>query len=369
MNADLNAILAVELFKNTVLNYLYAAILFAAAIAILYFLRHVVFARLKELAAKTETDLDDLAMEVINMVRPLEYGLVSLYLGVRHLNRAPGFDKSFTFVILVVFTYRAITITQRLLNYWINKIVAQRGLTESAKNSVVNSTQVILRALIWAAATLFVLNNLGVNVSAVLTCLGIGGVAVALAAQAILGDLFNFFVILLDKPFIVGDYLEAAGTLSGTVEQIGLKSVRIRSLSGELIIVSNSKLLGMELKNYKHMNKRRVVFKTGVVYQTGPEKLRKIPALIKAAVVGRTGAEFERSSLYNTGDSSLDFETVYHIASGDYKIYMDTQEQVLLAVLESFAKENITFAYPTQTLFIDKNDNIVKTGNVKSTAL
>ena len=353
MNADLNSFLTAELFRNPVSSYIYAAILFAVALAILYFLRHIVFARLNELAARTETDLDDLAMQLINMVRPLEYGLIAFYLAVRHLNRAPGFDKAFIVVILVVFTYRAITLVQHLLNYWINKIVAQRGLSESARKSVVNSTQVILRALIWAAAALFILDNLGVNVSAVLTGLGIGGVAVALAAQAILGDLFNFFVILLDKPFNIGDFV-VSDSVSGTIEHIGLKSTRIRSISGEIVVVSNSNLLSSRIRNYKDLDKRRVVFKTGVIYQTGTEKLRKIPALIKAAVIGRTGTEFERSNLFNTGDSSIDFETVYYITSGDYNIYMDTQEQVLLGIIESFVKEGIRFAYPTQTLFVNK---------------
>ncbi|MEI7482744.1 MAG: mechanosensitive ion channel family protein [Elusimicrobiota bacterium] len=353
MNADINALISAELFGNRVSGYLYAAALFAAVLIVLYFLRHIVFVRLQKLAAKTETDLDDLAIELITMIRPMEYGLIALYMAVRLLNRPPGFDKAFTLVLLVVFTYRAITLGQRLLNYWINKTVAQRGLSEAAKKSVVHSTQVILRALIWAAAALFVLDNIGVNVSAVLTGLGIGGVAVALAAQAILGDLFNFFVILLDKPFNIGDFV-VSDTVSGTIEHIGLKSTRIRSISGEMVVVSNSNLLSSRIRNYKDLNKRRVVFKTGVVYQTAPEKLRKIPALIKAAILERAGTEFERSNLYNTGDSSIDFETVYYMATGDYLIYMNTQEQILLSILEGFAKEGIAFAYPTQTLFINK---------------
>ena len=353
MNTDISIALNTELFRNTASSYLFAAVFFAAALAVIYFLRHILFARLKDLAAKTETDLDDLAIELINTISPLEYGIIALYLAVRHLNRAAALDKAFTFIILIVFSYRGIMLSQRLLNYWINKIVAQRGLSESAKKSVVHSTQVILRALIWAAAALFVLDNLGVNVSAVLTGLGIGGVAVALAAQAILGDLFNFFVILLDKPFNIGDFV-VSDSVSGTIEHIGLKSTRIRSISGEMVVVSNSNLLSSRIRNYKDLDKRRVLFKTGVEYKTGPEKLRKIPALIKAAVLGRAGTEFERSNLYITGDYSIDFETVYYIASGDYKLYMDTQEQVLLAIIEGFAKEGIAFAYPTQTLFVNK---------------
>ena len=353
MNMEMNSFLDAQFLGNTVLNYLYSAVAFASALTALYILRHIVFARLRAMAATTETDLDDLAMDLIEKIRPLEYNLLAIYLAIRTLNHSPGFRHALGLVLHFVFTYRAITIAQHLLNYWTNRLVAKRGLTEAASKSVVHSTQVILRAIVWVAAVLFVLNNLGVNISAVLTGLGIGGVAVALAAQAILGDLFNFFVILLDKPFTIGDFV-TSDSVSGTIEHIGLKSTRIRSISGELVVVSNSNLLGSRIKNYKDLNKRRVVFKTGVVYGTGAEKLRKVPALIKAAVLGQSGAEFERSNLYNAGDISLDFETVYHVTSGDYALFMNTQERILLGIIEKFAAEGIEFAYPTQTLFVNK---------------
>ena len=329
---DTAAILDARFLDNAVSSYLCSAVVFAAALAALYLLRSVIFAKLRAMAAKTETDLDDLALDLIGKIGPLEYTLLALYLAVRALNHSPGFGRAAGLVLLLVFTYRAGTIIQHLLGYWTNSIVARRGLTETAKASVVHSTQVILRALVWVAAALFVLDNLGVNVSAVLAGLGIGGVAVALAAQAILGDLFNFFVILLDKPFNIGDFV-VSDSVSGTIEHIGLKSTRIRSISGELVVVSNSNLLSSRIKNYKDLNKRRVVFKTGVIYGTGADKLRKVPDLIKACVLGISGTEFERSNLYNTGDFSLDFETVYHVTSGDYALFMDTQERVLLGVI------------------------------------
>jgi len=353
MAIDVPSILTTQFLDNTVLSYLCSAVTFAAALAALYVLRHIIFARLRAIASGTETDLDDLAMDLIQKIRPLEYNLLALYLAVRTLNHSPGFGRAANILLLIVFTYRAVTMVQHLLNYWTNRIVSQRGLTEAAKTSVVHSAQVILRAILWVAAALFVLGNLGVNVSAVLTGLGIGGVAIALAAQAILGDLFNFFVILLDKPFNIGDFV-VSDSVSGTIEHIGLKSTRIRSISGEMIVVSNSNLLSSRIRNYKDLNKRRVVFKTGVVYGTGAEKLRKVPALIKAVVLGQAGTEFERSNLYNTGDFSVDFETAYYITSGDYTLYMNTQERVLLGIIEGFAGEGIEFAYPTQTLFINR---------------
>jgi len=178
-------------------------------------------------------------------------------------------------------------------------------------------------------------------------------VAVALASQAILGDLFNFFVILLDKPFKIGDFI-VTDTIEGTVEHLGLKSIRVRSLSGELLIVSNTKLLGMEVKNYNRMQRRRIVIKTGVTYQTPLEKLKLVPGMIKEAVTSLEKVTFDRANMCGLGNFSIDFETVYMVESPDYNYHMQVQEQFLQAVIARFEKEGIEFAYPTQTLFVNK---------------
>lgn len=338
---------------NTPYAYLVALIAFGAALALLYIIKNIGIARLKALAEKTETDLDDLVISLVEKLRWFEYQLVALYVATRYLQRTPVFDTALKVLLLLVFTYRGITIVQDLLSYWINKIAAQRQLSGAARASVVNSTQIIMRALVWVAAVLFILDNLGVNISAVLTGLGIGGVAVALAAQAILGDLFNFFVILLDKPFNIGDFI-VSDAVSGTIEHIGLKSTRIRSISGEMVVVSNSNLLGSRIRNYKDLTKRRVVFKTGVTYETKPELLRRIPSLIQAAVKSVAKSEFDRCNLYNCGDFSLDFETVYYLNEPDYAAYMAAHEKVLLAVIEAFAAAGAEMAYPTQTVLVKK---------------
>ncbi|HAN05706.1 MAG: hypothetical protein A2X29_08335 [Elusimicrobia bacterium GWA2_64_40] len=338
---------------NTAVGYAYALAAFLAALALLYVVKNVVIARLRALAAKTETDLDDLVIALISKLQWFEYQLVAFFIASRYLVLSGGFNRGLKTVLLLVFTYRGITIVQALLTYWINKVAAQRDLDGQAKTSVVKSTQVILRTLVWVAAVLFVLDNLGVNISAVLTGLGIGGVAVALAAQAILGDLFNFFVILLDKPFKVGDFV-VSDSVSGTIEHVGLKSTRIRSISGEMVVVSNSNLLGSRIRNYHDLTKRRVVFKTGVVYGTKPEILEKIPGIVKTAVQAVPKAEFDRCNLYNCGDYSLDFETVYYVTEPDYNAYMAAHEKTLLGVIKGFAAAGAEMAYPTQTLLVKK---------------
>ncbi|MBI4351268.1 MAG: mechanosensitive ion channel family protein [Elusimicrobia bacterium] len=337
---------------NPLESYGYALAAFCVALALIHIVKNLGMNRLKALAAKTETDLDDLLLALADKLTWFEFQLAAFFVATRYLERTPPFDRTLKAVLLLVFTYRGITLLQELLNYWIKRVAARRELSGQAKDSVVRSTQVILRTLVWVGAALFVLDNLGVNISAVLTGLGIGGVAVALAAQAILGDLFNFFVILLDKPFNIGDFI-VSDAVSGTIEHIGLKSTRIRSLSGELVVVSNSNLLGSRIRNYQDLEKRRVLFKTGVVYGTKPELLRKIPGIIKKAVQG-CKAEFDRCNLYNCGDFSLDFETVYYLGEPDYSAYMAAHEQVLLAVLEGLAAAGAELAYPTQTLLVKK---------------
>ena len=338
---------------NTPAAYGYALAAFAVALTLLYVVKNIGVARLKALAEKTETDLDDLLVALIGKFQWFEYQLVAFFVATRYLLRSESFDKGLKTVLLFVFTYRVITIVQTLLAYWVNKVAAKRELEGQARTSVVKSTQTIMRILVWIAAILFVLDNLGVNISAVLAGLGIGGVAVALASQAILGDLFNFFVILLDKPFKIGDFI-VAEPIVGTVEHIGLKSIRIRSLSGELMIVSNTKLLGMEVKNYKHMTRRRVLTRTGVVYQTPLEKLKKVPALVQEALAEVEQTTFDRCNLAGLGDFSMDFETVYFLESPDYNQHMAAQEKFLQGVIARFQKEGIEFAYPTQTLFVNK---------------
>lgn len=338
---------------NTPEAYGFAAAAFAISLALIHLVKNIGINRLKAMAEKTETDLDDLLVAMLEKFTGFEYLLAAFFVAAHYLQRTPSFDKSLKVVLLLVFTYRGITLVQALLSYWITKLASNRELSGEAKASVINSTQVIMRALVWVAAILFVLENLGVNISAVLAGLGIGGVAVALASQAILGDIFNFFVILLDKPFVVGDFI-VTDTICGTVEHLGLKSIRVRSLSGELLIVSNSKLLGVEVKNYKHMARRRIVLKTSVTYQTPLEKLKLIPAMIKEAVESLENVAFDRSNLSALGDFSIDFETVYLLESPDYALHMKAQERFLQAVIAKFGKEGIEFAYPTQTLFVNK---------------
>lgn len=208
------------------------------------------------------------------------------------------------------------------------------------------------RVVVWAVVLLLVLDNFGVNVTALVAGLGIGGIAIALAVQSTLGDLLCSLSIILDKPFEVGDFI-VTGDVLGTVEKIGIKSTRIRSLTGEQIVVSNSDLISSRIRNFKRMQERRIVFSFGVIYQTPPDKLRAIPAMVREIIESNEMCRYDRCHFKAFGSSSLDFETVYYVLSSDFNIYMDTQQYINVNIFERFAKEGIEFAYPTQTLFIE----------------
>jgi small-conductance mechanosensitive channel len=205
--------------------------------------------------------------------------------------------------------------------------------------------------VVWSVVVLMVLANLGVDVTALVAGLGIGGVAVALALQNILSDLFASISILLDRPFVVGDFIIVGDEL-GTVEKIGIKTTRVRSLSGEQLIFANNDLLTSRVRNYKRMQERRVVFRIGVLYETPADKLEAIPAMLRQVVEGTESTRFDRAHFAAFGDFSLVFEVVYHVLSSDFGVYMDIQQRINLAIYRRFEHEGIGFAYPTQTLHV-----------------
>lgn len=208
---------------------------------------------------------------------------------------------------------------------------------------------------VWIAGGLFLMDNLGLDITAVVAGLGIGGIAIALAAQAVLGDLFSYFVILFDKPFELGDFL-IFGEFLGTVEKIGIKTTHLRSLGGEQIVLSNSDLTATRIRNYKRMQTRRVVFRIGVVYKTPPELLKEIPGLLRQVVEAQERVRFDRAHFASYGDWNLSFEIVYHVDDPDYNLYMDIQERINFAIYEIFAERGIQFAFPTSTVHVARDE-------------
>lgn len=342
-----------EYYGNTVLSYLIAVGLFLLLIILLKVFRRLVLNRLKKWAEKTKTTLDDFLIQALERaVLPLlNFG--AFYLSLNTLKLGTKIENILHAVSVVLITFFALRLLIAALKYIIETRIMKQDDSE-AKLKQVKGVMAIITVVVWVLGIVFLLDNFGYDVTTFLTGLGIGGVAVALAAQNILGDLFNYFVIFFDRPFEVGDFI-VVDEKRGTVEAIGIKTSRIRSITGEELVFANSDLTNSRIHNYKRMEKRRVLFKLGVTYQTTLENLRIIPEIIKEIISSQEDAEFDRAHFNNYGDFSLDIEIVYYVIGTEYTKYMDIQQAINLRIYEAFGKKGIEFAYPTQTLYMENN--------------
>jgi small-conductance mechanosensitive channel len=252
-------------------------------------------------------------------------------------------------VVTIAFFWQAGLWVSTALVAWLDH---RRKVTLTEDKAVAGSIGIIrfvARLAVWAMVLLLTLDNLGVDITALVAGLGIGGIAVALALQNVLGDLLASLSIALDQPFVIGDFV-IVGEHMGTVEYIGIKSTRLRSLTGEQIVMSNADLLSSRLRNYGRMYERRVVFTLGVTYETPRDKLRRIAPLLREIVEAQEGVRFDRAHFAKYGSYSLDFEIVYHVQSPDFGRYMDAQQAINFRIHEAFEALGVEFAYPTQTL-------------------
>jgi small-conductance mechanosensitive channel len=351
MPAEAYPLLDQPFLGNTLQDYGSAFLVFLFVLAGSLLLRWGLTTHLRRLAARTETDLDDFLVSLLGRIRPLEFGLLALYISARSLAIAPGPHKVLRIALVLAVGWRGAALLQALLSYGADKACRKAGLTDATAASAAKNVRFILNGLVWAGALLFVLDNLGVNITAAVAGLGIGGVAVAMAAQHTLGDLFSSFVIFIDRPFKVGDFINV-GEFMGTVERIGIKTTRIRSLSGEMLVFANSDLTGSRLRNYELMRERRVVLNFSAAQDTSPEKTRGVARMALEAVQAAGNARFDRAHLKSFGPNGLEFELVYFVLSGDYGLYMDVQERVNLGILERLASAGIRLAHPTQAVVL-----------------
>ncbi|MFC1646491.1 mechanosensitive ion channel family protein [Candidatus Omnitrophota bacterium] len=337
---------------NRVVDYLIFVGLFLAAFFMIKIFQHFILRRLRKWAEKSTTTIDDFLLRIIQrLILPLAY-FGAFYLSVNMLSLHPLLKKIIDIIgmaILMIFVAR---LTLSLVGYGFNFYFTKRGKDVTADRSL-TGILAVLRIIVWALAIILFLDNLGFKISAIIAGLGIGGVAIALAAQAILGDLFSYFSILFDRPFEIGDFIILDEYL-GTIEHVGIKTTRIRSLGGEQVILSNTDLTSSRVRNYKRMDKRRVVFKLGVTYQTSLEQLKVMPGIIEKIIKGVKDTTFDRAHFFSYGDFSLVFEVVYYVMSRDYNKYMDIQQEINFAIKKEFEARGMEFAYPTQTLYLNK---------------
>jgi len=302
-------------------------------------------------ARVTGTHAGDAVAEAMNSTRLWLFLPLAVFAGASTLNIPARLDHLLQNLAMVGTIAQIAIWANRMLAYWLTQRMTEKRATDPESATTVTLISFIARTFVWTLALLLALDQLGFDVTALVAGLGIGGVAVALALQNILGDLFASAAIVLDKPFVVGDFI-IVGDLMGTVERVGLKTTRVKSLSGEQLVFANSQLLGSQIRNYKKMQERRIAFGIGVTYETPLEKLRAIPGWLKAAVEAQEGVRFDRAHFKEYADFSLNYEIVYYVLSPDYNRYMDVQQAINLAIFEKLSAEGVDFAYPTRTLYV-----------------
>lgn len=334
---------------NSIESWLITLGIVVIIFSIIKIVKGPVLKKLKTWSEKTTNTFDDfIVIAIEKSLIPFLY-FAAIFGATQYLTLNTQTNNVIKVAMLFIVTFFILRLVTSSIQYSIFSFLSKQENSET-KQKQARGLIIILKGVVWVLGLVFLINNLGYNVTTIVTGLGIGGIAVALAAQAVLGDFFSYFVIFFDRPFEIGDFL-IIGTEVGSVEYIGIKTTRIRAISGEQIIFSNKDLTDSRVHNYKRMLRRRVVFKIGVTYQTSPQQLKKIPGIIKEAITSKENATFDRSHFSEFADFQLTFETVYYVEGPDYNKYMDIQQSIYLEIFEIFAEENIEFAYPTQTLF------------------
>jgi small-conductance mechanosensitive channel len=364
---DLAELLKEEFMGNSVSNILTALAVLIGGTLVLGIAKRVIQARLGKIAERTDTQLDDLLVDLIRRTsRLFLFGLAlqaSLRFLVVHDALKPYLQNSIT----LIGWFQAGLWCRGLVHFGIQHMVRSKAENDPARAMGASVLNFLGQVLVWSVVVVAALANLGHDVTPLVTSLGVGGIAIALAAQNILGDLFASITLLLDKPFVVGDSI-VLGDFQGTVEHIGVKTTRLRSVTGEQIVIGNHDLVSSRLRNFKRLVERRNLFTLGVSYTTPYEKVAAIPKIIEEIVRGTPDARFDRAHFKAFGDSALMYEVVYFVPKPDYNSYMDVQQKVNLEIHRRFAQEGIDLAFPTQVVHLVRPVSKKETAAIASNA-
>jgi small-conductance mechanosensitive channel len=336
---------------NDPVDFLAALVIVLAVWFTLALARHYRARALARFAPRTQARWDDLLAETVRATSLLLLLPVALYAGASALEIPARLERFLQLAAVVGLLLQAGLWASRFLAGWVARKAQLSREREPREATALTLLGFAARIAVWSLVLLLTLDQLDFDITALVAGLGIGGVAVALAVQNILGDLFASLSIVLDKPFEVGDFIVVDG-LRGTVERVGIKTTRLRSLDGELLVFSNADLLKSRIRNFQRMLERRVEFTIGVTYQTPPDKLKAVPQWLREAVEAQPRTRFDRAHFKEYGDSALVFEIVYYVLDRDYNLHMDVQQAINLAILKRFAREGVEFAYPTRTLHV-----------------
>jgi small-conductance mechanosensitive channel len=344
----------VQLWGNQLQDWLMAGGMMAGVLLVLIILKYLVKNRLLRAVRDSATEVDDFLVPIVRQTRVFTFLALGLYLGSLFLDLPPRVEDPLEKVLRVVAFLQIGFWGMGMISFYVNREVSGKLERDSGEAATtIDAFGLVAKIGLWVVISLLILDNLGVQVSSLVASLGIGGIAVALAVQNMLEDLFASLSIALDKPFVIGDFI-VIDEYSGNVEDIGLKSTRIRSLSGEELVFSNADLLNSRIRNYKRLQTRRIEFHIGVVYGTPAEKLARIPEIVEEIISPIESVQFDRAHFDELGDYALMYEIIYLVEQPDYATYMDVQEEINLGLYQRFEEEGIEFAYPTQTLFLEQ---------------
>ncbi len=304
------------------------------------------------LAEKTETDLDDLVSALLGKISIILIIIFSVYVATFFLDLTQQVREFRKSVVIICLLVQVGLWGGGFIDYYVGKKLSEIGTGAGASITHVRSLGFFAKSVLWVILLILTIDNLGFDPTTIIAGLGVGGIAVALALQNVLGDVIASLSIILDKPFEVGDFI-VVGDMRGDVEHIGLKTTRVRSISGEQLVLSNGDLLQSRIKNYKRMDSRRILFSLGVVYETSYDNLARVPELVKEIIDAEPKARFDRAHFSGYGDFSLNYEIVYFVLSPLFEDYMDLQQRINLKIFKRFSEEGIEFAYPTRKVFLD----------------
>jgi len=351
---DISSVLGVSVFGNSLQDYIIFAVVFFALIWVMSFFRNVVLRKVEKMAKRTKNLVDDFVIAQLRLLGWPLYGIISIHISLRFIEIPGTIEKVVWYLTLIVAIYYFGRSVHEVIDVSTRKIVEMKQQREEEfDHTIIFFFGKVLKVFFWIGVILWLIKYLGYSITGIAAGLGVGGIAIAFALQNVLKDLFASLSIYFDKPFQLGDFV-VIGDDAGTIQNIGLKSTRIKTSKGEELVVANSELTSTRIHNYKRLERRRTVFSLGVTYETPTKKLEKIPKIIEDIFKKIDKTELDRVHFKEFGDCALTFEIAFYVDTAAYGEYLDLRQKINLAIMREFEKAKIEFAYPTQTVFVKK---------------
>ncbi len=343
-----------EISRAWIVEGAIAILIAAASLSLMIWVRQIISSKHAKMVATPKVEILETPFGILSRTRVLFFVVVAIYLGAKSLTLSNDIHRILNSLITIALFWQAGLWITTGVSIWLGRKSAVHEGANLAAISSLGIIKFIAQATIWTLVLLLTLDNLGVRVTALVAGLGVGGVAIALAVQNVLGDILASLAIAFDRPFVVGDFLIIDNILGG-VEYIGIKTTHLRSLDGEQIIMSNADIIKSRIHNYGRQSERRVLFTLHIAFETPVEVVESLASIIKEIVKAQPGTRFDRSHFSKYTDSALEYEVVYFVLSADYSRYMDIQQTINIELMRKFAELGVEFAHPATTVYFARN--------------